>query len=95
MADGLEDGLLWVSAGNSVKGINRETMVLEKTWATPSAFGMSIDFEGYVWTVGFGSTASKVDPETGQVWSYNGLTGAYTYSDMTGYALNNVGSPSG
>jgi hypothetical protein len=94
MADGEEGGLLWVSAGNSVKGVNRETLQLEKTWMTPSAFGMSIDFEGYVWTVGFGTTASKVDPETGQVWSYNGLTGAYTYSDMTGYALNNVGAPS-
>jgi hypothetical protein len=94
MADAEEDGLLWVSAGQSIKGINRETLQLEKTWMTAGAFGMSIDFEGYVWTVGFGSTASKVDPETGQFWTYNGLLGAYTYSDMTGYALNNVGSPS-
>jgi hypothetical protein len=94
MADGQEDGLLWVSAGNSVKGINRETLALEKTWMNAGAFGISIDFEGYVWSV-VSSTASKVDPETGQFWTYNGLTGAYTYSDMTGYALTNVGSPSG
>ena len=36
-----------------------------------------------------------IDPETGQFWTYNGLVGAYTYSDMTGYALSNVGTPSG
>ena len=26
---------------------------------------------------------------------YGGLVGAYTYSDMTGYALSNAGTPSG
>ena len=56
---------------------------------------ISIDFEGYVWAVASGSTVSKIDPETGQFWTYNGLVGAYTYSDMTGYALSNVGTPSG
>jgi hypothetical protein len=94
MADAEEDGLLWVSAGQNVKGINRDTLVVEKTWVTGGTYGISIDFEGYIWAVAYGSTASKVDPETGQFWTYNGLVGAYTYSDMTGYALSNVGSPS-
>jgi hypothetical protein len=95
MADAAEDGLLWMSDGEGVMGINRETLVVEKTWIAGGSYGVSIDFEGYVWTVAYGSTASKIDPETGQFWTYNGLVGAYTYSDMTGYALSNVGSPSG
>ncbi|MFO7563414.1 MAG: hypothetical protein R6X02_12285 [Enhygromyxa sp.] len=40
-------------------------------------------------------STSKVDPETGEYWVYGGLVGAYTYSDMTGYALSNAGKPSG
>jgi hypothetical protein len=95
MAEATEDGLLWMSAGNNIIGVNRDTLQVEKTWNTGGSYGISIDFEGYVWAVAFGSNAHKVDPETGQVWTYNGLVGAYTYSDMTGYALSNVGSPSG
>jgi len=48
-----------------------------------------------VWAVAFGKNATKLDPQTGQTWTYSGLVGAYTYSDMTGYALTNVGTPSG
>jgi hypothetical protein len=95
MADAHEDGLLWVSDGQGVLGVNRETLQIEKQWNAAGSYGVSIDFEGYVWTVENGSTASKIDPQTGQFWTYNGLFGAYTYSDMTGYALSNVGSPSG
>ncbi|WP_181197972.1 Vgb family protein [Enhygromyxa salina] len=96
MADAGEDGLLWMSqGGNGVIGVNRDTLQVEKTWAAGGSYGISIDFEGYVWAVAYGSTVSKIDPESGQFWTYNGLVGAYTYSDMTGYALTNVGSPSG
>jgi streptogramin lyase len=96
MADAGEDGLLWMSTpGNGVVGVNRDTLMVEKMWAAGGSYGISIDFEGYVWAVASGSTASKIDPETGQFWTYNGLIGAYTYSDMTGYALSNVGTPSG
>jgi hypothetical protein len=95
MADAAEDGLLWVSNGSGVIGVNRQTLQVEKTWNAGGSYGISIDFEGYVWAVAYGTTASKIDPETGQFWTYNGLVGAYTYSDMTGYALSNVGSPSG
>jgi hypothetical protein len=94
MADAAEDGLLWMSDGNGVIGVNRDTLQVEKTWNAAGSYGISIDFEGYVWAVAYGDTASKIDPETGQFWTYNGLVGAYTYSDMTGYALSNVGSPS-
>jgi hypothetical protein len=95
MADAGEDGLLWVSNGSGVIGVNRQTLQVEKTWNAGGSYGISIDFEGYVWAVAYGTTASKIDPVTGQFWTYNGLVGAYTYSDMTGYALSNVGSPSG
>ena len=97
MADIGEDGLLWqASSGvNSVIGVNRDTLQVEAMWPAGGAYGISIDFEGYVWAVANGSTVSKIDPVTGQYWTYNGLVGAYTYSDMTGFALSSVGSPSG
>jgi hypothetical protein len=93
MAEQGEDGLLWMSSynfGTALIGVNRESLVVEQTWPTPDAYGVSIDFYGYVWTVN-GNGAHRVDPETGEVTSYNGLFGAYTYSDMTGYALTYAG----
>jgi streptogramin lyase len=92
MADAGENGLLWMSDGSGVVGVDRDTLQVVKTCAGPGSYGISIDFEGYVWAVASGSTATKFDPETCQTWSYNGLVGAYTYSDMTGYALTNAGS---
>jgi hypothetical protein len=94
MADADEDGLIWMAAWSSITAVNRATMVVEKTCPSP-AHGISIDFEGYVWAVEMGSLVSKVDPATCQAWTYNGLVGAYTYSDMTGYALSNAGTPNG
>ena len=95
MADSDPDGLLWLG-GNGLIGLDRETFAIEHTWPTPDSYGVSIDFYGYVWAVN-GNGAHRVDPDSGTVTSYNGLTGAYTYSDMTGYALNTVGGgmPSG
>ncbi len=95
MADAHENGLLWLSNGAGVVGVNRDTLAVEKTWVADGSYGISIDFEGYVWAVANGDTASKIDPNTGEYWTYDGLVGAYTYSDMTGYALTNVGTPSG
>ena len=97
MADIGDDGLLWqASSGiNSVIGVNRDTLQVEAMWPAGGAYGISIDFEGYVWAVAFGSTVSKIDPETGEYWTYNGLVGAYTYSDMTGFALSSVGQAAG
>jgi streptogramin lyase len=96
MADAGEDGLLWMAGdwGSSVVGVDRHTLQVVANWPTPVAYGISVDFEGYVWAVD-GSTAARVDPEDGTVQSYNGLTGAYTYSDMTGFALANAGKPPG
>ena len=58
--------------------------------------GVSIDFEGHVWGVEHeGTHAYRVDPETQQVDTVSGLIGAYTYSDMTGFAIAAAGSPVG
>jgi hypothetical protein len=98
MADADPGGLLWMGASsNSVMGIDRQTFAVVHTWPVPSSYGVSIDFYGNVWAVN-GSGAHRVDPTTGAVTSYNGLVGAYTYSDMTGFALSTVGgggAPSG
>ena len=68
-----------------------------QTWPVPGSYGVSIDYYGYVWTVAYSGGAHRVDKVTGEVTSYNGLVGAYTYSDMTGYALTYAGGgePSG
>jgi hypothetical protein len=58
--------------------------------------GISVDFKGKVWGVTFaGSQVFRLDVMTDQVDIYNGLTGAYTYSDMTGFGLSSVAQPSG
>jgi DNA-binding beta-propeller fold protein YncE len=57
-----------------------------------SGRGLSFDVDGDFWVVGT-STAVQVDPETGHMDVYDGLDGAYTYSDMTGWALANVTDP--
>jgi len=90
MADGAEGGLLWTSAGSMIRGVNRETLAVEVEWPVPGSYGISIDYAGFVWAVAYNGGAHRVDPATGSVTSYNGLVGAYTYSDMTGAALSAV-----
>jgi len=96
MADGDPSGLLWMSYFGGVKGIDRETFEIVHDYTTPTSYGVSIDFYGNVWAVN-GNGAHRVDPTDGTVISYEGLVGAYTYSDMTGHALSVVGggTPSG
>ena len=84
-----DGGLLWLGS-SGVRAINRQTFELVHNYPTPTSYGVSIDFAGNVWAVQ-SNGAHRVDPETGTVTSYNGLTGAYTYSDMTGAALSAVG----
>jgi hypothetical protein len=56
--------------------------------------GVSIDVDGHVWAVQQGNVAYRMDPDTLEVVSYDGLDGAYTYSDMTGWGLSNI-TPAG
>lgn len=61
--------------------------------------GVSIDIDGGVWGVSSpgalrtftGNTAWRFDPMTRMVGSYDGLNGAYSYSDMTGFGLAHAG----
>jgi len=53
--------------------------------------GMSVDVDGYIWAVPDAQNrAYRVDPEDLSYEQIGGLVGAYTYSDMTGGALNSV-----
>jgi streptogramin lyase len=63
---------------------------IDMTQVTPSSRGISIDFEGYVWMVDQHQSAWKIDADANTWEHYDGLTGPYTYSDMTGWGLKLV-----
>ncbi|MBV1861940.1 MAG: hypothetical protein KUG77_26195 [Nannocystaceae bacterium] len=62
--------------------------------ATP--VGVSVDFEGFIWVVDETIDAAfKINPDTlSTELMVDGLDQPYTYSDMTGFALNLVVNPS-
>lgn len=95
MTDG--QGTLYHSRGAEMVGIDTEMVVEVSAHPIPNyVHGVSIDFNGYVWGVAFGSTdAYRLDVNTGTVDTYPSLVGAYTYSDMTGFGLSSAGVPSG
>jgi hypothetical protein len=95
------EGKLWVGLmsgsqqqANWLRGIDTETLEIENEYDIgPMMKGVSIDADGYVWGVmANGSNAYRIDPDTGEWDVYDGLTNAYTYSDMTGMALANAGA---
>ena len=61
--------------------------------------GVSIDVDGGIWGVSSpgaarannGNIAWRFDPMTRMVANYDGLNGAYSYSDMTGFGLEHAG----
>jgi DNA-binding beta-propeller fold protein YncE len=59
--------------------------------------GWAVDFDGFVWCVPWsGTNAYVIDPDTlEEVAEVDGLVGAYTYSDMTGFQLANAAKPVG
>ena len=97
MTDGA--GILWHSRNGDAMmiGVDTETLAIVKQHPLPAyVHGVSIDFDGYVWGVEFGgSNAYRLDPNTGAYDTFPDLVGAYTYSDMTGFALCTAGVPSG
>jgi hypothetical protein len=98
-----DQDFLWVGSNANpptVRAVHLENMTTDRTWPLPMSdssdiHGTSIDFDGYVWGVGRGSMAFRIDPVTGAYDIVSGLDSPYTYSDMTGYALSNVGGPQG
>ncbi len=93
MTDG--ESVIWHSnSAGLLLGYDIETLqVVSQVQLPEYVHGVSVDFDGYVWGVGFAnSNAYRADPTTGDVQTFNQLVGAYTYSDMTGFALNSAGS---
>jgi len=95
MGDG--NGILYRGGYGQIHGIDTLTMETVRVLDVAQGgddfiWGVAIDFDGYVWGVPRnGSRAYKVDPDVNQiVHTLEGLVGAYTYSDMTGFALLNV-----
>ncbi len=96
MEDG--KGTLYMSGGaTNIVAVDTETLQVKTTYPVPLyVHGISIDFYGYVWGVSMGTEAYRLDiAQNGALQTFTGLVGAYTYSDMTGFALSNVGQPSG
>jgi len=95
------DGRLWVGSGTQ-GGADPPIGVY---WIDPGSLalsaiipisgeeikGISVDPEGFVWAVNKApGVAYKIDPDTQQMDSYDNLTSPYTYSDMTGWAIQNA-----
>ena len=85
---------------HSVAKIDATTLTVEANASLgPGRFpvGIAVDFDGFVWAVNQQkSAASKIDPKTMQVvGEYPVGKSPYTYSDMTGYTLNNFTAPKG
>ena len=79
MADVGEDGLLW-QASSSIQGGDRgqprDAAWSRRMWPAGGAYGISIDFEGYVWAVAFGLDGrARSIRRRGEFWTYNGLVG--------------------
>jgi hypothetical protein len=92
MADG--QGLLWQAGVSHLTAVDTQTLQVVQTVPVEyRVHGVSIDFYGYVWGVTLQQPfAYRVDPSTGVIDTFDGLTGPYTYSDMTGFALQNAGT---
>jgi len=92
-------GRMWMNYwtyNNSMTGgiiyIDRETMQVSEPFEISPCErrGLSIDLDGNVWTTGAGcNSAFRFNPDTKEVATYDQLDGPYTYSDMTGWALQN------
>jgi hypothetical protein len=90
---------------NGLFGFNADTLALvdqvsmDQMGRPMTVKGVSVDVDGGIWGVGSagstkmgnGNTAWRFDPATRMVASYDGLNGAYSYSDMTGFGLTHAG----
>ena len=92
MEDGA--GTLYKATPGGVLAFDTATMTVKRSYPLPQhAHGISVDFNGYVWAVTQGTEAYRLDPADGSFAVVGGLVGAYTYSDMTGFALSSVHVP--
>ncbi len=92
-------GRMWMNYWNydntltgGVIYIDRETMEVSEPFEINACErrGMSIDLDGNVWSTSQGcNQAYRFNPDTKVITTYDQLDGPYTYSDMTGWALQN------
>lgn len=92
-------GRMWMNYWNYDGGANQgatyidvDTMQVGPPKDLPTyGKGISVDLNGNIWTIGtFSNNAARYNPETDQVDVYSNLDYPYTYSDMTGWALQNT-----
>ncbi|MCA9663703.1 MAG: hypothetical protein KC486_35570, partial [Myxococcales bacterium] len=89
-----KNGPVWVATGNpaGAVAIDPNGLGILTSVEVPGGDGVKgvgVDHYGYLWLVN--DKAYRLDPNDD--WSYEvygGLTGPYTYSDMTGFALKNT-----
>ncbi len=89
------DGVLFKASHFRIHAVDVETLevidVIDTLNPPQHFWGIALDFDGMLWAVPrSGTTAYKIDPKTHDAEILNGLVGAYTYSDMTGFALSSV-----
>ncbi|MFH1529624.1 MAG: hypothetical protein ABIK09_02695 [Pseudomonadota bacterium] len=99
---GSTDGYMYSGlgcGGSSIAKVDIDTLQVSILDISPgnTPIGVALDSGGYVWAVNYGSSnAMKIDPHTGQKFGpYPVGQSPYTYSDMTGYALQNFTAPQG
>lgn len=87
------EGVLWKAVDDTLYGVDTESLAVLDSIAMPEGmqWGVAVDFDGYVWTIPRdGSRAYRVDPIDHSIETVEGLVGAYTYSDMTGFSLDSA-----
>lgn len=96
-ADG--DGSVWIADSNfGVHRLDAATMAtLNDIPLSGNDFvGVAVDFHDQIWAVSRGSSlALRIDPVTLATASFPTGTNPYTYSDMTGFQLQNAAPPLG
>lgn len=90
-------GRVWHATDGGLGWLDSDTMVVGGKVNIPNngfSRGIGVDVDGYIWSVPLGGTvAHRIDPETFEIATYNGLNSPYTYSDMAGGQINNVVCP--
>ena len=94
------EGTVWIAANEPCGAVSVDAAsmtILDENIALPDCVGpvgVSIDVDGSVWLPDReGNKAYKLDPQTLQSTTFEGLVGPYTYSDMTGAGLGLVVNP--
>ncbi len=83
-------GMLWL-ANDPMVAVDTASFTVAGTIDLPEyVHGIGVAFDGNVWGISLGANAYRVDPATGLFDTVSGFVQAYTYSDMTGFALASV-----